>query len=98
MTNHLLEDRRATREHDIGVQILADVDVILVDETWLEQHSRTTEAFGANRDDVPCGGATTLIFIADEADAVCSYPRSRITWNMVVPPESTTLAYKSLRM
>ena len=47
-----LENGRATREHDIGVQILADVDVTLADETWLEQHFLATEAFGANRDDV----------------------------------------------
>ena len=39
-------------KHDIGVQIFADVDVTPVDETWLEQHSRATEAFGANSDDV----------------------------------------------
>ena len=35
-----------------GAQILADVDVTLVDETWLEQHSRETETLDANSDDV----------------------------------------------
>ena len=34
------------------MQIFADVDVTLVDETWPEQHSRATEALGANSDDV----------------------------------------------
>merc|ERR1712113_646048 len=45
------------------------------------------------------GGATTLIFIVDGAKAVNSLVmRSPIPPNMVVPPERTTLAYKSLRM
>ena len=45
------------------------------------------------------GGATTLIFIVDGARAVSSLVmRSPIPVNMVVPPESTTFAYKSLRM
>merc|ERR1719464_506755 len=45
------------------------------------------------------GGATTLIFIVDGARAVISLVmRSPIPANMVVPPERTTLAYKSLRM
>merc|ERR1711868_129736 len=45
------------------------------------------------------GGATTLIFIVDGASAVSSFVmRSPIPWNMVVPPDRTTLAYKPLRM
>merc|ERR1712113_318496 len=45
------------------------------------------------------GGATTLIFIVDGARAVSSLVmRSPIPGNMVVPPESTTFAYKSLRI
>merc|ERR1719359_1711370 len=45
------------------------------------------------------GGATTLIFIVDGARAVSSFVmRSPIPVNMVVPPERTTLAYRSLRM
>merc|ERR1712046_114890 len=45
------------------------------------------------------GGATTLIFIVDGAKAVSSFVmRSPIPANMVVPPERTTLPYKSLRM
>ena len=37
------------------------------------------------------GGATTLIFIVDGADAVNSFVmRSAILWNMAVPPESTS--------
>merc|ERR1711904_18804 len=45
------------------------------------------------------GGATTLIFIVEGAKAVSSLVmRSPMPANMVVPPESTTLLYKSLRM
>merc|ERR1712056_4280 len=45
------------------------------------------------------GGATTLIFMVEGANAVSSFVmRSPIPANMVVPPESTTLLYKSLRM
>merc|ERR1719473_218973 len=45
------------------------------------------------------GGATTLIFIVEGAKAVSSLViRSPIPWNIVVPPESTTLLYRSLRM
>merc|ERR1712124_146487 len=45
------------------------------------------------------GGATTLIFIVEGASAVNSLVmRSPMPLNMVVPPESTTLQYKSLRM
>merc|ERR1712137_888487 len=45
------------------------------------------------------GGATTLIFIVDGASAVSSFVmRSPMPANIVVPPERTTLAYKSLRM
>merc|ERR1711879_536381 len=45
------------------------------------------------------GGATTLIFIVDGARAVNSFVmRSPMPANIVVPPESTTFAYKSLRM
>merc|ERR1712087_13670 len=45
------------------------------------------------------GGATTLIFIVEGARAVSSLVmRSPIPANMVVPPDRTTLAYKSLRM
>merc|ERR1712025_1180440 len=45
------------------------------------------------------GGATTLIFIVEGASAVNSFViRSPMPLNMVVPPERTTLEYKSLRM
>merc|ERR1719482_1402064 len=45
------------------------------------------------------GGATTLIFIVDGASAVSSLVmRSPMPVNIVVPPESTTFAYRSLRM
>merc|ERR1719267_163542 len=45
------------------------------------------------------GGATTLIFMVEGAKAVSSLVmRSPMPANMVVPPESTTLLYKSLRM
>merc|ERR1719201_1243662 len=45
------------------------------------------------------GGATTLIFIVEGASDVSSFViRSPMPGNMVVPPESTTLAYKSLRI
>merc|ERR1719335_803027 len=45
------------------------------------------------------GGATTLIFMVDGANAVSSLVmRSPMPANMVVPPDSTTLLYKSLRM
>merc|ERR1712151_680434 len=44
------------------------------------------------------GGATTLIFIVEGANAVSSLVmRSPMPANMVVPPESTTFAYRSLR-
>merc|ERR1712154_189339 len=45
------------------------------------------------------GGATTLIFIVEGARAVSSLVmRSPMPANMVVPPDKTTFAYKSLRM
>merc|ERR1719352_1675503 len=45
------------------------------------------------------GGATTLIFMVEGARAVNSLViRSPMPLNMVVPPESTTFEYKSLRM
>merc|ERR1712124_217607 len=45
------------------------------------------------------GGAITLIFMVDGARAVSSFVmRSPMPWNIVVPPERTTFAYKSLRM
>merc|ERR1712018_687095 len=45
------------------------------------------------------GGATTLIFMVDGAKAVSSLVmRSPMPVNMVVPPGSTTLAYRSLRI
>eukprot|EP00971_Amphidinium_carterae_P001596 32016-Amphidinium_carterae.1 len=45
------------------------------------------------------GGATTLIFIVDGAKAVSSFViLSPMPGNIVVPPDKTTLAYKSLRM
>merc|ERR1719453_527769 len=45
------------------------------------------------------GGATILIFIVDGARAVISFCiRSAIPGYMVVPPDSTVLAYKSLRI
>merc|ERR1719482_1040625 len=45
------------------------------------------------------GGATTLIFMVEGARAVSSLVmRSPMPGNMVVPPERTTLAYRSFRM
>merc|ERR1712186_257263 len=45
------------------------------------------------------GGATTLIFIVEGAKAVNSFVmRSPMPVNIVVPPERTTFAYRSLRM
>merc|ERR1712032_444895 len=45
------------------------------------------------------GGATTLIFMVEGASAVNSLVmRSPIPGNMVVPPERTTLAYRSFLM
>merc|ERR1712098_831272 len=45
------------------------------------------------------GGATTLIFIVDGANAVSSFVmRSPMPGNIVVPPDITTFAYRSLRM
>merc|ERR1712193_338655 len=45
------------------------------------------------------GGATTLIFIVEGAKAVSSlFMRSPMPGNIVVPPERTTLLYRSLRM
>merc|ERR1719502_2409831 len=45
------------------------------------------------------GGATTLIFMVEGANAVSSLViRSPMPANIVVPPDNTTLAYKSLRM
>merc|ERR1711918_275542 len=45
------------------------------------------------------GGATTLIFIVEGARAVSSLVmRSPMPANIVVPPESITLLYKSLRI
>merc|ERR1711975_150056 len=45
------------------------------------------------------GGAMTLIFIVDGASAVSSFViRSPMPGNIVVPPDKTTFAYKSLRM
>ena len=45
------------------------------------------------------GGATTLIFMVEGARAVNSLVmRSAMPGNMVVPPDMTMLAYRSLRM
>merc|ERR1711935_1279527 len=45
------------------------------------------------------GGATTLIFMVAGANAVSSFVmRSPMPANMVVPPDNTTLLYKSLRI
>merc|ERR1719203_1615412 len=45
------------------------------------------------------GGATTLIFIVDGANAVSSFVmRSPMPGNIVVPPDNTTFAYRSLRI
>merc|ERR1719487_2329004 len=45
------------------------------------------------------GGATTLIFMVDGASAVSSFViRSPMPVNIVVPPDSTTFAYKSFRI
>ena len=45
------------------------------------------------------GGATTLIFIVEGAKAVNSLVmRSPMPANIVVPPDKTTFAYKSLRI
>ena len=48
---------------------------------------------------IQSGGATTLIFIVDEADAVGSFvTRSTVPWNKAVPPDGIKLAYEFLRM
>jgi len=45
------------------------------------------------------GGAMILIFMVEGARAVISFcMRSAMPGNMVVPPDSTVLAYRSLRM
>merc|ERR1711967_24867 len=45
------------------------------------------------------GGATTLIFMVDGANAVSSLViRSPMPANMVVPPDNTTFWYKSFRI
>merc|ERR1712007_247396 len=45
------------------------------------------------------GGATHLIFIVEGAKAVSSFVmRSPMPWNIVVPPERTTFAYRPLRI
>merc|ERR1712107_578999 len=45
------------------------------------------------------GGATTLIFMVEGASAVSSLViRSPMPWNMVMPPDRTTLAYRSFLM
>ena len=45
------------------------------------------------------GGAITLIFIVDGADAVGSFvTRSTVPWNIAVPPDGIKLAYEFLRM
>ena len=45
------------------------------------------------------GGATTLIFMDDGASSVISLDmRSAMPGNMEVPPDSTMLPYRSLRM
>merc|ERR1719384_1693985 len=45
------------------------------------------------------GGATTLIFMVEGASAVNSFVmRSPMPANIVVPPDRTTLPYRSLRM
>merc|ERR1712199_35130 len=45
------------------------------------------------------GGATTLIFIVEGARAVNSFVmRSPMPVNIVVPPDNTTFAYRSLRI
>ena len=45
------------------------------------------------------GGATTINFIVDGDNAVGSFVMcSTIPWQMVVPPDNTTLAHNSLRM
>merc|ERR1719443_427141 len=45
------------------------------------------------------GGETTLIFMVEGARAVSSLVmRSPMPWNIVVPPDNTTFAYRSLRI
>ena len=44
MLTNPLESGRAAWQHDIGVQILADVTATRVDETWLEQYFLETVA------------------------------------------------------
>merc|ERR1712135_180095 len=73
-----LEHGRAAWQHDIGVQILADVNVALhdalersvvdptgffTDETWLEQHFCATETFGADSDDVSVWELVGLLLV-----------------------------------
>ena len=46
-----------------------------------------------------CDGATTLTFMAGSANTVNAFVmETPISWNVGVPPDNTTLAYKSLRM
>ncbi len=66
--NDALDHGRAARQNDVGVQILADVNItfhncleggimdatrFLADEVGLEQHLGAAEALAANGDDVP---------------------------------------------
>ena len=45
------------------------------------------------------GGVTNIIYIDDGANAINFFNmRSPNPWNMVVPPDNTTLAYKALQM
>ena len=42
------------------------------------------------------GGATTLVFLVEGANAVKSFVMLKpIPWNVIVPPENTTSAHKS---
>merc|ERR1711931_529412 len=75
------------------------VELLLGDPHLLEGGEGSQD--GASDPDgvLPLGGAMILIFMVEGAKAVISFCiRSAIPGYMVVPPERTVLAYRSLRM
>ena len=62
-------------------------------------HRRREQPPPRNRPYFRSGGATTLIFMVDGASAVSSLVmRSPMPWNIVDPPDMTTLEYHPLRI
>jgi len=62
-----------------------------------EKHFGAMETNSANSDEV-LGGATTLTSSwMEQAPSIQKMMRSTIPWNMSVPHDNTTLAYKLLR-